>query len=138
MARIGSEEDLSVRLRQRARATTTGAALFELFETHREEMLGLVNYHRPVTIAWHRGKGPAFLAHLAENASHPEHRVPSEIEGVTRRDLLERMEQALLASGSEPLRQAIAEHREAVLALAGDFDDLHELVGRFGQHAAHV
>lgn len=138
MARIGGEEDLSVRLRQRARSTTTGAALLELFEDHREEVLGLVNYHRPVTIAWHRGKGPAFLAHLAENASHPEHHVPTEIEGVTRRALLERMEQALLASGSEPLRRALAEHREAVLALAGDLDDLHELVGRFEEDSAHV
>jgi hypothetical protein len=138
MARIGGEEDLSVRLRQRARATTMGALIFELFESHREEVLGLVNYHRPVTIAWHRGKGPTFLAHLAENASHPEHRIPAEIEGVTLRDLLVRMEQALLASGSEPLRHAIAEHREAVLALAGDVDDLHELVGRFEEHAAHV
>lgn len=138
MARIGGEEDLSVRLRQRARATATGAALFELFEEHREEMLGLVNYHRPVTIAWHRGKGPTFLAHLAENASRPEHRIPSEIDGVTRRDLLLRMEEALTASGSEPLRRAIAEHRETVLALHDDFDDLHELVGRFEERPAHV
>lgn len=137
MARIGGEEDLSVRLLQRAQSTTTGAALFDLFEAHREEMLGLVNYHRPVTIAWHRGKGPTFLAHLAENASHPEHRIPAEIEGVTPRDLLVRMEHALLVSGSEQLRNAIAEHREAVLALAGDVDDLHELVGRFEEHAAH-
>lgn len=48
------------------------------------------------------------------------------------------MEEALAASGSEPLRQAIAEHRETVLALLDDFDDLHELVGRFEERQAHV
>ncbi len=36
------------------------------------------------------------------------------------------------------LRAAIAEHREAVLALVDDFDDLHELVGRFEESTAHV
>jgi hypothetical protein len=138
MARIGAEEDLSVRLREQARRTPVGAALFEMFEANREEILGLVNYHRPVTIAWHRGKGPTYLAHLAENARVPSHHVPHEIDGVSRRELLERMETALTASGSEPLRRAMVERREALLTLVDDFDDLHELVGRLEEQPAHV
>ena len=100
--------------------------------------VGLVNRHRPVTIAWHRGKGPAYFAHFAENARHPGHRIPFEVEAVTRRDLIERMEEALLAHGSEPLRAAIAQHREQVLVLIDDFDDLHELIGRFQEQPTHA
>ena len=48
------------------------------------------------------------------------------------------MEEALLAHGSEPLRAAIAEHRGQVLALIDDFDDLHELVGRFQEQPTHA
>jgi hypothetical protein len=143
LARVGapagdSLEDHTLELQDRLRRTTAGAPLFEAFLEHRSEIVGLVNRHRPTTIAWHRGKGPAFFAHFAENARHPEHRIPSDIEGVTRRDLADRMEEALMASGSEPLRQAIAEHREAVLAILDDADDLHELVGRFEERPAHV
>ncbi len=142
-ARVGAPagdrlEDHTLELQDRLRRTTAGAALFAAFLEHRSEIVGLVNRHRPTTIAWHRGKGPTFFAHFAENARHPEHRIPSDIEGVTRRDLADRMEEALMASGSEPLRQAIAENREAVLAILDDFDDLHELVGRFEERPAHV
>lgn len=142
LARVGSSatsvEDHTVELQERLRRTPSGAALHAAFLEHRSEVVGLVNRHRPTTIAWHRGKGPTFFAHLAENARHPEHRIPVEVEGVTRGELLERMEETLMAHGSEPLRAAIAEHREAVLALVDDFDDLHELVGRFEESTAHV
>lgn len=142
LARVGSSatsvEDHTVELQERLRRTPTGAALHAAFLEHRSEVVGLVNRHRPTTIAWHRGKGPTFFAHIAENARHPEHRIPVEVEGVTRGELLERMEEALTTHGSEPLRRAIAEHREAVLAMVDDVDDLHELVGRFEESAAHV
>ena len=143
LARVGgasgdSLEDHTVELQDRLRRTPAGAALYATFLEHRSEIVGLVNRNRPTTIAWHRGKGPTFFAHFAENARHPQHRIPLDIEGVTRRDLAERMEEAMMASGSERLRQAIAEHRETVLALLDDFDDLHELVGRFEERSAHV
>jgi hypothetical protein len=143
MVRVGGPEmeglqDHTVELQERLRRTPTGAALYDAFLAHRSEVVGLVNRHRPTTIAWHRGKGPTFFAHLAENARHPEHPIPFEVEGVTRGELLERMEEALTAHGSESLRQVIAEHREAVLGLVDDFDDLHELVLRFEESATHV
>lgn len=142
LARVGgsasSLEDHTVELQERLRRTPTGAALYAAFVEHRSEVVGLVNRHRPTTIAWHRGKGPTFFAHVAENARHPEHRIPSEVEGVTRTDLLVRMEEALMTYGSEPLREALAEHRDALLALVDDFDDLHQLVGRFEESATHV
>jgi len=143
LARVGAPamdelEDHTVDLQERLRRTPVGATLYDAFLEHRSEVVDLVNRHRPVTIAWHRGKGPTYFAHFAENARHPGHPIPFEVEGVTRRDLIERMEEALLAHGSEPLRAAIAEHREQVLALIDDFDDLHELVGRFQEQPTHA
>ena len=84
VATAAGEEDRSMQLRQRAQGSPGSAQLYAAFEEHREEAVGLVNYHRPVTVAWHKGKGPAWLAHFAENARRPEHRIPHEIDGVTR------------------------------------------------------
>jgi hypothetical protein len=131
-------EDHTVELQGRLRGTEAGRRLYDAFLLHRSEVVGLVNRHRPVTIAWHRGKGPTYFAHVAENARHPGHRIPFEVEGVSRTDLLERMAQALLEAGSAPLRAAVERHRDEVLALVDDFDDLHELVGRFEEDPAHV
>lgn len=131
-------EDHTVELQQRLRGTEAGRRLYDAFLQHRSEVVGLVNRHRPVTIAWHRGKGPTYFAHVAENARHPGHRIPFDIEGVSRADLLERMAEALLVAGSEPLRAAVERHRDEVLALVDDFDDLHELVARFEGDPAHV
>ncbi|MFJ3841925.1 hypothetical protein ACWGHM_10390 [Streptomyces sp. NPDC054904] len=135
---LDGEQASCLQLRQRAMSTTRGAEIYPLFEELREEMVGLVNHHRPATIAWHRGKGPAYLAHLAENARHPGHPIPFEIDGVTRRDLLVRLADAFDASGSPGLRAAVAAHRDELLQLIDDFDDLHELVGRFEGQPADV
>ncbi|MGC5170957.1 hypothetical protein ACLQ2Q_09910 [Microbacterium sp. DT81.1] len=132
-ARAGAstgEQDASMQLRQRAQGNPGSAPLYAAFERHREEAVGLVNYHRPVTVAWHKGKGPAWLAHIAENARSPEHRIPFEIDGVSRRDLVTRLADALEAWGSERLRGAVAGQRDALLAMIDGFDDLHELVRR--------
>lgn len=135
---LDGEQASCLQLRQRALSTTRGAEIYPLFEELREEMVGLVNRHRPATIAWHRGKGPAYLAHLAENARHPGHPIPFEIDGVTRSDLLVRLADAFDASGSPRLRAAVAAHRDELLELIDDFDDLHELVGRFEGRPADV
>lgn len=143
LARVGAPtayelEDHTLELQERLRGTPAGATLYDAFLEHRSEVVGLVNRHRLVTIAWHRGKGPTYFAHFAENARHPGHAIPFAVDGVTRRDLIERMEEALLAHGSEALRKAIREHREQVLALIDDFDDLHELVGGFEEQPTHA
>jgi hypothetical protein len=132
-AGIAAAEDNTLRLQERARATPTGGRLYGAFLQHRTEIVALVNRRRRVTIAWHRGNGPTFFAHFAESARHPGHLIPFEIEGVSRRELMERMAEALSAEGSEPLGKAIARHRDEVLAMIDRFDDLHALVDRFGE-----
>lgn len=118
-------------LRARFMAAPRGAEIHARFMEHRAEVVALVNHRRPVTVAWHRAQGPAFLSHLLENARHPEHRIPFEIEGCGRKALIERMAEVLTAHGSAALGAAIAAHRAEILAWIDRFDDLHELVARF-------
>jgi hypothetical protein len=120
------------RLKAKLHATEEGRRLAALVDAHRHEVVHLVNHCRPVTVAWHRGRGPAFLNHLVNNARSPEVRVPRSIEGVTREELLRSMARVLTTHGSEPLRAAIARHQEVVLPATADFEDLHVLVDQLG------
>ncbi len=130
-------EDHTVELQERLNRSETGQLLHRAFLDHRSEVVDLVNRHRPVTVAWHRAKGPTFFAHFVENARHPDHRIPAEVEGVTRSDLADRMGEALSAHGSERLRAAISEHRGLVMAMIEDADDLHALVAGFEESSKH-
>lgn len=115
-------------LKQRLLNTERGRQVFDLALAHRFEIVKLVNECRPVTVAWHRNKGPAFLGHLMSNARNPEHVVPGEIEGVTRDTMVRNLTGALLAHGSPELRQVIACHFDEGVAQLDRFDSLHELV----------
>ena len=101
-------------------ATPLGSQLYFLFDQLRGEMGYLIRNSRPVTVAWHRGKGPAFLAHLLNHLAGHTDRVPHEVQGVTRADLLTRMRAVLEARGSNPLREALQQHGDALFALGTD------------------
>lgn len=70
-------------------------------------MIALVNHRRPVTVAWHRSKGPTFLAHFVNNARDPAHLIPFEVEGITREKMIQRMAEVLTQQGSQELQQVI-------------------------------
>lgn len=118
----------TVALRERFLATPIGAEIYREALARREEIVGLVNHRRPVTVAWHRAQGPAFLAHAIENARNPAHGVPREIEGVDRETLARRIAAALAEQGSPELRLAMEQWLPFVLEHAEGFDNLHELV----------
>jgi hypothetical protein len=120
--------DHGAALRRKFYASARGAEIAELVERHVDEVIHLVNHCRPVTIAWHRHQGPAFLAHLLENARDPSHAVPAEIEGVSRETLMRNIADALFAHGSAELRAAMAPYRELALAIAARLHSLHEVV----------
>jgi hypothetical protein len=115
-------------LRARVSASPRGREILDLVEEHRDEIVRLVNHRRPVTVAWHRAKGPAFLGHAVEGVRDPAHVLPREIDGVTRRDLLENMRRALDAHGSAALREALARHAPQVLAHAELLDNPHQIL----------
>ena len=115
-------------LREKFLSTERGREFFELIKKHRMEAVNLVNHRRPVTVAWHRSNGPAFLSHLINNARDPEHTVPREIEGVDRETLIQNMARAFLTHGSTELKSAVERHVRDVLNRINQFDNLHELV----------
>jgi hypothetical protein len=119
-------------LRETLSRSERGREVAVLFDAHREEIFHLVNRRRPVTVVWHRGKGPAFLAHAADSARHPERLVPREIDGVSRRTLVENMARAFSEHGSPALREAVRLHLDETLYYAERFDNLHGLVERLG------
>jgi hypothetical protein len=105
------------------RNTRTGRELHEVFADVRREMGYLVRNCRPVKVAWHRNKGPAFLAHLLNHLKgHTDH-LPREVDGVSRASLLTRMSAAFRAHGSNPLRQAIEKHSDDLLSMLTSGND---------------
>jgi hypothetical protein len=121
----------TVAIRERFLNTSKGAEIYQRILDHRAEVVALVNHRRPVTVAWHRSQGPAFLAHLVNNARDPSHLIPLEVEGFTRNQLIRRMAEILSKHGSGKLQQAIAQYRDEILGYIGSFDSLHEFVVRF-------
>lgn len=107
-------------LERRVRATRLGRELLDASFRHGPEIGQLVHHCRPVTVAWHRSRGPAWTAHLLNAARSESYVLPDEIEGVTRRAVLERMRDVLATHGSEALRADLEEHDIAVLELALD------------------
>ena len=99
------------------RSTRAGADLHQVFATVRREVGYLVRNVRPVKVAWHRHKGPAFLAHLLNHLAGQSDRVPHELQGITRHALLVRMREVLGAHGSRPLRHALQTYGDDLLAM---------------------
>ncbi len=102
-------------LAERLRASEAGRQLLELILKHGEECLELVNRKRPVTVVWQRHQGPAFLAALARSAREPIYRFPDEIEGVSRHDAAARIREALVAHGSEVLRDDLQTYADLII-----------------------
>lgn len=128
---LGDEAGEAVSLRERFLATPQGAGFYAQAVEHRGEVVDLVNQCRPVTVAWHRGKGPAFLNRGINNMRHSGEAIPRRIDGVGRGDLLRRMRDVLRRHGSPRLVAALDRHAEEIVALADTFDDLRDLVARF-------
>jgi hypothetical protein len=84
--------------------------LARLARKHREEVAGLIDHCRPVTVAWHRHHGPAFAAAINRNQRDSRFRIPLEINGVSRSELLVTMARVLEEHGSFALQEDLREH----------------------------
>ncbi|QOJ24260.1 MAG: hypothetical protein HRU78_11890 [Gammaproteobacteria bacterium] len=118
-------------VRERFLNTRKGAEIYQQILDHRQEVIALVNHRRPVTVAWHRSKGPTFLAHFVNNARDPAHVIPFEVEGITRDQMIRRMAEMLTQHGSEALQQTIQHYFDEVMGFINSFDNLHEFVTQF-------
>lgn len=121
-------------LERELRATPTGAALIDAGYRHASEISDLVHHCRRVTLAWHRGHGPSWVAHLLNAARDESYAIPSEIDGVGRLALLELMRDRLAEHGSAALRDDIARHADALLASVA-YGDVAEILGRLERRA---
>lgn len=90
--------------------------LNELVEKHRREVSDLIEHCRPVTVAWRRKQGPGFAAAMVRSNREPDFRIPREMGGISRRELLETLLRALKKNGSEALRNDLQTHGSAVIA----------------------
>ena len=113
--RVDTEPDSLLEvLGARLSHTADGRALLAGLERHHDETIALVNDDRRVTVTWHRHHGPQWLAHAARQARHPGYELPETVDGVSLRELLLAMGDALTLAGSAPLIAEIARQRGRV------------------------
>ena len=117
-------------VRERLTRDPAGAWLLELAEEHRVEIVELVTGRRPVTVAWRRAHGPAFLAAALNTLRAGGETLPGPVEGTTLYAALERIGAALAAHGSPWLREAIAEWRPVLLEAVRGSATLDEVLGK--------
>jgi hypothetical protein len=102
-------------------------AIFDAVLRHRDEVILLVNHCRPVMVAWHRGKGPAFAAISADNIREGKFEFPEVVNGASAGQLLLRMRDVLLVHGSNSLKDDLEKFGDEILAAVkgkNNFEDL--------------
>lgn len=104
--------------------------LYRIFEKYRSEVVELVNHHRPVTVVWHRNFGPQFVAHFIKNFNDPGHKVPTEINNVSLKQLLKVMRKTLAENGSKGLKAAIDQYGDQIIEVSKDCSNLEILLAR--------
>ena len=96
-----------------------------LVRRHRDEIARLIDQCRPVTVAWHRQQGPAFAAAVNRNYREPAYRIPREINGVSRHELLVAMARALGDHGSAALQGDLRSHGLGLVDKLCRADNVH-------------
>jgi hypothetical protein len=117
-------ETLQYRLSQ----TRQGRLIIDLLESHRNEVLTLINHNRAVTVTWRRMQGPAFLAALGRSARVQSFRIPSEIEGVSRWQAISNVLSILREHGSQSLRGDIDQHSLTLIPIFSACDGTDEMI----------
>jgi hypothetical protein len=117
-------------LRRRLQDDEVTAKLFAIGQRHSDEVTYLVNHCRPVTVAWRRAQGPAFLATVMGAVREGHSRIPPAIKGVTLAELLRRMQFVLSQNGSPALRETMNSARVNVEAILADCPSIDDLLAR--------
>lgn len=101
-------------------ANQTGKHIKKIIERHQEEVLKLVNKHRPVMVTWQRKQGPAFVAALNRSIKNLDYVIPPEINRVSLQNLLMSMASVLEEHGSEALRKDLQKYALEVIQISRD------------------
>jgi hypothetical protein len=116
--------------RERLESNEITARLFAIGRQHSDEVTYLVNHCRPVTVAWHRSHGPAFLATVMSAIRDGHYRLPRSVKGVAPHELLERMKVVLGRHGSDTLREMMNSTDVDLKELLADCDSLNDVFER--------
>jgi hypothetical protein len=100
--------------------------LYWLYEKHHREILHLINHSRPVTVAWQRSQGPAYVAALARAVREELYQVPFAINDISREILLTKMAIVLMTHGSEPLKKDVNKFKNDLLAAVSNGQSIIE------------
>lgn len=101
--------------------------LYWLYEKHHREVLELINHSRPVTVAWQRNQGPAYVAALARATREDAYAIPYSINDISREDLLTKLRAALMAHGSDALRKDLERFGDELIATVRSGESIPEL-----------
>lgn len=106
--------DTLVRVGVDLESVEAGRRLRSLWAEHHAELLDLVDHRRRVTVAWHRGGGPALLHTFLRMAADPDHRMPATINGAPPMDRIADLHAVFHANASPELRRALDRALDAV------------------------
>ncbi len=97
--------------------TRDGRRLLRLARRHLPEIRSLLHHRRRVTVAWHRNRGPAYVAAIARAVRHPGRPVPAEIDGEPIVNGLHEVRTVLRLEGSPALADSLDEHGDWLISL---------------------
>lgn len=127
------QQDRLTRLLQAFRSTSRGRDLHEAFGHVRREIGYLVRNRRPVTVTWHRNKGPAFFAAFLNHLRGDEETFPNQVGSAELSVLLDKMEVVLREHGSIPLRETIEKHGQLMKSLLVNGNSVDEFIAQLNQ-----
>lgn len=112
-----------------------GKLLLNLFDTHHQEILALLNHERQVTVTWQRNQGPAFVAHLVKSAQDPLYIIPEAVESISLQHLMIKMISVLKAKGSKALQEAIEKYGVDVIEYSSGLNTVNEIFNKLNERA---
>lgn len=118
---VSQDIDVLEELEKAIELQPEGSLLIASFKQHWKEVKGLINNDREVKVAWHRHKGPSFVAHILEKVKYSDYEVPQSIEGVSCQRLLTKMSVVLEKKGSPQLATDIEKYSSRVFSLMTGF-----------------
>ena len=110
------------------RSTARGRELHAAFAHVRREIGYLVRNCRPVTVAWHRNKGPGFFASFLNHLRGDLPEFPHQIGNAGLSVLLDKMEVELLRHGSIPLRETIQQYGDQLRSMLLNGNDASDFI----------
>jgi hypothetical protein len=116
-----------VTMLEKIRDANKQSLLYWIYERHHREVMTLINHCRPVTVAWQRNQGPAYVAALTRASREPAYFIPFTINGISRDTLLKKLETVLLENGSELLKSDIKKFRDDLMTTANSGQTIEEV-----------